>query len=96
MSNSCAVIQPSLFEGWSTVVEDGKALNKVIIASNLSVHVEQMRERGIYFNPLDAKDLASKIIEQLKCGNKTIDWQYALKKKEFGRKFIDIVNKVCS
>jgi hypothetical protein len=55
-----------------------------------------MRERGIYFNPLDAKDLASKIIEQLKCGNKTIDWQYALKKKEFGRKFIDIVNKVCS
>ena len=96
MSNSYAVIQPSLFEGWSTVVEDGKAMNKVIIASNLKVHCEQMGDKGIYFNPLDAKDLSLKIIEQLERGNKVVDWQYAVKRIEFGRKFLDIVNEVCS
>ena len=96
ISNSYAVIQPSLFEGWSTVVEDGKAMNKAIIASNLNVHFEQMGDIGIYFNPLDANDLASKIIEFLNSGNKVIDWQYGLKKKEFGRKFIHIVNEISS
>ncbi len=36
------VIQPSLFEGWSTVVEDTKALGRPILASDLPVHREQL------------------------------------------------------
>ena len=36
IKNSIAIIQPTLFEGWSTVIEDGKALNKFIIAIFLS------------------------------------------------------------
>ncbi len=38
---SSAVIQPSLFEGWSTVVEDAKALGRPMILSDLDVHQEQ-------------------------------------------------------
>src|SRR5690606_13213676 len=37
------VVQPSLFEGWSTVVEDVKALGRPILASDLDVHREQLR-----------------------------------------------------
>ena len=33
MKNAMAVIQPSLFEGWSTIIEDCKALNQFVIMS---------------------------------------------------------------
>jgi len=37
-----AVLQPSRFEGWSTVIEDAKALGRPIIASDIAVHQEQL------------------------------------------------------
>ncbi len=39
---AAAVLQPSRFEGWSTVIEDAKALGKPIIASDIAVHREQL------------------------------------------------------
>ena len=42
MNNSISVIQPSLFEGWSTVIEDAKSMGQYVIASNLEVHQEQL------------------------------------------------------
>jgi glycosyltransferase involved in cell wall biosynthesis len=39
-----AIIQPSLFEGWSTVIEDTKAIGRPIIASDIKVHYEQLAE----------------------------------------------------
>jgi glycosyltransferase involved in cell wall biosynthesis len=56
MKHAQAVIQPSFFEGWSTVVEDAMALNVPVIASNLDVNIEQLQEKGIYFNPIDSID----------------------------------------
>ncbi len=61
MKNSFAVIQPSLFEGWSTVVEDAKALNQFIILSNLPVHIEQIQKNVCFFDPKNAEELAKKI-----------------------------------
>ena len=61
IKSSIAVIQPSLFEGWSTVVEDAKCLNKRVIASNISVHIEQLGENGLYFSPDNEKELADKL-----------------------------------
>jgi glycosyltransferase involved in cell wall biosynthesis len=58
-----AVIQPSFFEGWSTVIEDAMALNVPVIASNLDVNIEQLQEKGIYFNPNDANELVKVIKE---------------------------------
>lgn len=63
MKNSQAIIQPSLFEGWSTVVEDAKALNQTLIVSNIAVHKEQLGEKAYYFSPDDYVELASKIVE---------------------------------
>ena len=40
MKYSEFVIQPSLFEGWSTVVEDAKVLDKTILLSDIPVHRE--------------------------------------------------------
>lgn len=59
MKLSQAVIQPSLFEGWSTVIEDAKSLQVPVIASNLSVNVEQLGSTGTYFSPHDFEELAN-------------------------------------
>ena len=54
-----ALINPSLFEGWSTVVEEAKSIGKRIILSDLDVHKEQNPIGAIYFNRFDRKELAS-------------------------------------
>lgn len=59
MKHSQAVIQPSLFEGWSTVIEDAISLQVPVIASNLLVNVEQLGNVGVYFDPNDPAELAS-------------------------------------
>jgi len=61
MKNSLAVIQPSLFEGWSTVIEDAKALKCQIIASNINVHKEQLDEGkiGFLFESVNEQNLAN-------------------------------------
>ncbi|MFC5283204.1 glycosyltransferase [Pedobacter alpinus] len=60
LSNAQAVIQPSLFEGWSTIVEDAKFLNKSLIISDLKIHREQLEKyEAHYFNPHNEDDLAN-------------------------------------
>ncbi len=58
MRHSQAVIQPSLFEGWSTVIEDAKSLQVPVIASNLKVNIEQLGKTGIYFDPHNPDEIA--------------------------------------
>jgi glycosyltransferase involved in cell wall biosynthesis len=62
MRQSLAVIQPSLFEGWSTIVEEVKSLGKSILLSDLPVHREQNPPSVEYFNPTDAISLTEKIL----------------------------------
>jgi glycosyltransferase involved in cell wall biosynthesis len=62
MKNAYAILQPSLYEGWSTLVEEAKALNKHILVSDIPVHREQLSGNCTFFNPLDAAELADKII----------------------------------
>lgn len=61
MSASLAVIQPSFFEGWSTVVEDAKAMNQNLIVSDLRVHREQCGTRAVYFDPHNENELSQKL-----------------------------------
>lgn len=58
MKDARAVIQPSLFEGWSTVVEDAKAMEQTVVLSNIDVHVEQAGDRALYFDPYNEHELA--------------------------------------
>ncbi|WP_190295107.1 glycosyltransferase [Mucilaginibacter rubeus] len=62
MNNAVAIVQPSLFEGWSTVVEDAKSMNKALIVSDIEVHQEQLVDSSArFFAPLNVKDLAAKL-----------------------------------
>lgn len=58
MLNSIAVINPSFFEGWSTTVEEAKALGVPLLLSDISVHREQCSAHGAdFFNPDNSDDL---------------------------------------
>lgn len=61
MKNSSFIIQPSLFEGWGTVLEDAKVLDKNVALSNIPVHQEQKNDNCYLFNPNDEKDLCELI-----------------------------------
>jgi glycosyltransferase involved in cell wall biosynthesis len=55
---SCCVLNPSLYEGWSTTVEETKTLGKPMILSDLEVHREQNPPQTAYFEPKNADTLA--------------------------------------
>ncbi|OAS14510.1 glycosyltransferase [Paenibacillus oryzisoli] len=59
--NSLFVVQPSHFEGWSTIVEDCRVLGKMILMSDIDVHIEQAPRYGYYFKQNDPDHLASQI-----------------------------------
>jgi glycosyltransferase involved in cell wall biosynthesis len=63
MRRCLAVLQPSLSEGWSTVVEDARLLGKPLILSDLTVHKEQDPPSARFFAPDSAEDLASAMTE---------------------------------
>lgn len=76
MNNSIAIIQPSLFEGWSTVVEDSKVLGHHIIVSDIPIHREQISTNCTFFTPQDASDLVAKIVTLLDNYPKALDVNY--------------------
>jgi glycosyltransferase involved in cell wall biosynthesis len=63
MRRALAIIQPSLFEGWSTVVEDARALGRPLLLSDLAVHREQDPPCATYFPATDADALAATMEE---------------------------------
>lgn len=63
MRRCVAVIQPSRFEGWSTVVEDAKALGRPILLSDFPVHHEQAPSDGRFF-PMDDADALATLMEE--------------------------------
>jgi len=55
------ILQPSRFEGWSTSVEDARALGKSTLLSDISVHREQNPNYVVFFATGNENDLADKI-----------------------------------
>ncbi len=102
MRRSLAVIQPSLFEGWSTVVEDARCLGKTIILSDLPVHLEQNPPFSHYFQRNSAEELAnliSSLWESQPIGpEQEKEFQarkYSVSEVEkFGYSFLEIANNV--
>lgn len=103
MAHSVALINPSLFEGWSSTVEEGKALGKTILLSNLPVHLEQRPNRGVYFDPNNAGDLAEKMRDVLTewCAapvrhsdRLTLDSSYRARRLKFATEYQTMVERV--
>ena len=92
MNHAEAIIQPSLFEGWSTVVEDGKAMNQYVIASNIDVHIDQLQQNCSFFNPLNPIELADKIIERQQMIIDRSTNHYSNNIKKFAEAFLQAVD----
>lgn len=96
MEQAIAVVQPSLFEGWSTVVEDAKAMNQFLILSDLNVHQEQTKvyRNVLLFDPNNELELAEKIEYLLNYPLVKAISDYLINIKKFGEKFMAISKSV--
>ena len=68
MRGAYLIIQPSLFEGWGTVLEDAKVLDKTVLLSDIPVHREQRNEKCFLFDPHDPEELGRLILSKLESG----------------------------
>lgn len=82
MRYSVAIINPSLFEGWSTTVEESKAMGKKIILSDIGVHREQNPERGYYFEKNNCALLSMQMTNAIEGYNEREEALYYEKAKD--------------
>jgi glycosyltransferase involved in cell wall biosynthesis len=95
IKNSIAIIQPSKFEGWGTVVEDAKTLNKPVILSNINVHHEQIAGSNMFFSPDDSVKLAQLISEAIKNPKLFVqEFDMEKKAKEFAHNFLKLAEEI--
>jgi len=92
LKNAKAVIQPSLFEGWNTSIEDCKSLGIDIIASDINVHREQLGKESLLFNKNSEEDLF-KLVSLKMENNKISNFNFSLESesKVIAEKLIDIL-----
>lgn len=91
IKHSYAAIQPSLFEGWNTTVEDCKAMNKFIFLSDLPVHREQVKSNVCFFDPHNEDSLVEKL---LSVHPLTASSDYSQNVRQFGLDFIEAITGV--
>ena len=98
---SICVLNPSLFEGWSTTVEEVKSVGKRLLLSDLPVHREQNPPGAIYFDPHNAEELATRLQELWEDLSPGCDIElereaqeaYPTRLKHFANTFIKIANE---
>ncbi|HEV2915711.1 MAG TPA: glycosyltransferase family 1 protein [Pyrinomonadaceae bacterium] len=99
MRTAALIIQPSRFEGWSTVVEDAKALGRPLLCSDLPVHREQA-PGALGFFPCDGADRLAELLAavwpRLKPGPDTRNEERALlAEREFARLHGQTLLQIC-
>lgn len=102
MRNCLSVINPSLFEGWSSTVEECKSMGKNMILSTIKVHLEQSPLESLYFDPEDPEELANCMKIESKKYNSEPNYGLESEAREllssrteaFGKKYIDIMKNV--
>jgi len=95
MKGAAYIIQPSLFEGWSTVIEDAKAMNQFVVASDLGVHLEQLEKNRRFF-PRHNPDALAYIMQEFAATPPKVEGAntYVRARQSFGRDFIQAVNSL--
>ncbi|MDQ3623187.1 MAG: glycosyltransferase [Verrucomicrobiota bacterium] len=99
MRIAALVVQPSLFEGWSTVVQDAKALGRPLICSDIAVHREQAPGALGHFPP-NRPDLLADLLaahwERLEPGPDRKREEIALSaEREFAQRHGKMLLRVC-
>ena len=84
--NADALIFPSLYEGFGLPPLEAMAAGKIVIVSNAASIPEVCGEYATYFDPLDVKDIASKLknyndkSQEYACISSKFDWKISCKK----------------
>lgn len=93
------VVQPSLFEGWNTTIEDAKALGKAIICSDIPIHREQAPDAHGYFPAQDATALAALLastwaeVDTRRCTSEAAALTEASRRAEtYGKELLNLLN----
>lgn len=65
IANAEVLVNPSFYEGWSTIVEEAKLAGIKLLISDISTHREQLAEyeHGLVFDPNSLSDLEAKFIQ---------------------------------
>lgn len=90
MKNALSVIQPSLFEGWSTVIEDCKSLNQFVLASDLEVNIDQINKNCLFFERHSSTELAEKMEMVLDGKTQVVPYDYNQNIEEFKKNLITV------
>ncbi len=92
------ILQPSLFEGWSTSVEEARCLGKPVLLSDIPVHREQLGDAGFFFAPTNSEALAELLVGVWATFPDGVDLEVEkaaiqenpMRHQAFGRKLLDI------
>jgi hypothetical protein len=102
MRGAVGILNPSLFEGWSTTVEECKSMGKRVLLSDIAVHREQAPGRAIYFDPYNANELADHILGLLSSYDPADDANAAetaarelpIRQRIFAQTYVDAMRKL--
>jgi glycosyltransferase involved in cell wall biosynthesis len=99
MRTAAVIIQPSRFEGWSTIVQDAKAMGRPLICSDIAVHREQA-PAALGFFPCDEPELLSGLLAEhwgeVKAGpNKDLETEALATEIEFARRQAETLLGLC-
>jgi glycosyltransferase involved in cell wall biosynthesis len=99
MRTAAVIIQPSRFEGWSTIVQDAKALGRPLVCSDIAVHREQAPD-ALGFFPCDGPELLCGMVVEhwgkLQAGpNKDLETAALAVELEFARRQAATLLNLC-
>ena len=102
MRASIAVINPSLFEGWSTTVEEAKAVGVPLLLSDINVHKEQAPEVCLFFDPDNPESIGNQILTAWEHWKPYVDseleqravYNCELNRTKFAEEFVTICKRV--
>jgi len=101
MRFSCAVVNPSKFEGWSSTVEECKSAGKRMLLSDIAVHREQMPNAN-FFGVDKPEELVvllqkSQALPEEPAGSSPGERMAANQRRfvEYGARYLKVVREVC-
>jgi len=100
MRTAALIIQPSRFEGWSTVIQDAVALGRPLLCSDIAVHREQV-PRALGFFPTDRADVLAELLaahwNDLEPGpNYALEHQSLAAERDFSKRHGQSLLKLCT
>ncbi|WP_103590533.1 glycosyltransferase [Campylobacter concisus] len=89
---SKAVINPSLFEGWSSTVEECKSIGKNMILSDLDVHKEQYPNASFFKR--DSIESLKEVLKSYKIENENNVEPLEVRTKKFANIYVSVCKEV--